>query len=74
MDTHTPIENLELKALEQRNRLHHGANELRAKIKEGRDKLRFSKHARQHFVAASIIASIAGLGVGYGLGGLVASK
>jgi hypothetical protein len=65
---------LELKALEQRNRLHRRAEELRAKIEEGREKLRFSKHARQHFVAASLIASIAGLGIGYGLGGLVVSK
>ena len=70
----TPIENLELKALEQRKRLHQRATELRSKVEAGREKLRISKHARQHFLPASIIVAAAGLGLGYSLGGLVVSK
>jgi hypothetical protein len=65
-----PIENLELRALEQRNRLHERADELRAKVEAGREQLNVSKQAREHFVAASVVLSIIGLGLGYGFAGM----
>ncbi|MBV8893160.1 MAG: hypothetical protein JO266_14525 [Acidobacteria bacterium] len=65
-----PIENLELQALQQRNRLHKNADELRAKIEATREKLRIKKQAREHFAAASVLVSLIGLGLGYGVAGL----
>ena len=65
-----PIENLELEALEQRNRLHKSADELRAKVEAVRENLRLSKKAREHFVSAAVSVSVIGLGLGYGFAGL----
>jgi hypothetical protein len=65
-----PVEELELRALEQRNLLHKSADELRAKAKEAREKLRFCQQARQHFWTASAAVSVIGLGLGYAVGGM----
>jgi hypothetical protein len=64
------IENLELRALEQRNRLHKSAGQLRAKVQAGRERLRVSKKAREHFLGASVLLSVLGFGLGYGFGGM----
>ena len=64
------MENLELEALEQRNRLHQSADELRAKVEAAREKLRVSKQAREHFAASSLLVSVICLGLGYGLAGM----
>jgi len=65
------IENLELRALEQRNRLHKSADELRSKVEAGREHLRVSKKAREHFfLDASVLVSVIGFGLGYGFGGI----
>ena len=64
------VENLELEALEQRNRLHKSADELRAKVETAREKLKVSKQARAHFLSASLLVSVIGLGLGYGLAGM----
>jgi hypothetical protein len=64
------IEDLQLRALEQRNRLHKSADQLRAKVQAGRERLRVSKKAREHFLGASVLVSVLGLGLGYGLGGM----
>jgi hypothetical protein len=64
------IENLELRALEQRNRLHKSADQLRAKVQAGRERLRVSKKAREHFLCVSVLVSVLGLGLGYGFGGM----
>ena len=69
-----PIENLELQALEQRNRIHKNAAELRAKIEATREKLKIKKQAREHFAKASVLISVIGLGLGYATGGLFAGK
>jgi hypothetical protein len=65
-----PIETLEMKALEQRAKLHRTASDLRERVKETRDKLRFSKHARKHLIPVSILASAIGFIAGYGFGGV----
>ncbi|HZP61848.1 MAG TPA: hypothetical protein VFB28_00425 [Terriglobales bacterium] len=65
-----PIDVLELRALEQRSQLHQTAADLRAKISHTRDQLNISKQARNHRVAASIIAAVLGLASGYGFAGL----
>ena len=64
------IQNLELQAIRQRNKLHHSADELRAKIEAAREKLRLSKQAREHFVGASAVVSLIGLALGYGVAGM----
>ena len=65
-----PIENLELRALEQRNRLHKTADELKTKVAAAREKLNMSKNAREHFVGATVILSLLGFFSGYGLAGM----
>jgi hypothetical protein len=43
--------------------------ELKTKIAATRDKLNMSKNAREHFIGASILASVLGLLSGYGFSG-----
>jgi len=62
-------ENLELRALQQRVQLHNSAMELKTKIAATRDKLNMLKNAREHFIGASILASVLGLLSGYGFSG-----
>jgi C4-dicarboxylate-specific signal transduction histidine kinase len=62
-----PIESLQLRALEQRSQLHKTASDLREKIEHTREKLRFSKQARDHLVTASVLAGLVGLAAGYSM-------
>jgi len=64
-----PIENLELRALEQRNRLHKTADDLKTNLAAARQKLNKSRNAREHFVGA-VILSLLGFFSGYGLAGM----
>ena len=70
----SPIENLEIQAIQQRNQLHDTADELRAKIEEGREKLNPARQARAHFAAASLLLSVIGFGLGFNLAGLFTPK
>ncbi len=69
-----PVENLESRALEQRNRLHTTAMELRseveAKINATREKLDISRNARQHMLGASVVLGLVGLLCGYSFAGM----
>jgi hypothetical protein len=64
------LENLQLQALEQRNRLHLKANELRSKLWTTREKLNVKKQAHDHLLAASILAAVVGLSAGYRSGAM----
>jgi hypothetical protein len=64
------VAKLELEALEQRNQLHKTAQELRAKVKAAREKLKISQQARDHLALGSVLASVVGLGLGYGFAGM----
>jgi len=64
-----PIESLELRALQQRSQLHKTAADLREKIKNTREKMRFTKKARDHLLTASLLAGLVGLASGYGVAG-----
>jgi len=66
----SPLETLELRALEQRNRLHRTAAELKAKTAAAREKLDMAKNAREHLLAGSIIVSLLGLLSGYAFAGM----
>ena len=69
-----PVENLELRAMEQRNQLHRTSMELRseveAKIAATRDKLDIPRNARRHMLGASIVLGLVGLLSGYGFAGM----
>jgi len=65
-----PIESLELRALEQRNRLHQTTTELKTKVAAAREKFAISKNVREHLVGASIVLSLVGFLSGYGLAGI----
>ena len=63
----TPTYELELRAVEQRKRLHDSVSELKTRV---RDKFDVQKNAREHLLAASGIASVMALLAGYGIAGL----
>jgi hypothetical protein len=69
-----PVENLEARALEQRNQLHRTAMELKseveAKIAATREKLDVSRNAREHMLGASVVLGLVGLLSGYSLAGM----
>ncbi len=73
MNTHS-VENLELRALEQRHQLHRTAMELKseveAKIAATREKLDISRNAREHMVGASVVLGLVGLLFGYSFAGM----
>ena len=61
-------DHLQLRALQQRDRIHHTALELISKVDHAKEKLSLSYNVRQHFAAAaSVVAGIALLS-GYALG------
>ena len=69
-----PVENLELRALEQRNQLHQTATELKvglnSKINSARAKFDINRNAREHFGRAAALAVAIGLASGYGIAGM----
>ena len=63
------IENLELRALEQRNRLHNTAAELKEKVLYTRKKFDVSNQAQKHWLVVSVGVSVIGFLSGYVLAG-----
>jgi hypothetical protein len=64
------VEDLELRAIEQRNRLHHTTAELKGKITATREQLDPAKNVREHFIAVAAGVSAVALLVGYGIAGM----
>jgi hypothetical protein len=64
------LENLELRALQQRNHLHQTATELKSKITAAREKLDITKNARKHFVGAVVMLGAVGFVSGYAFTGI----
>ena len=69
-----PVENLELRALEQRNQLHRTGMELRSEVQEKiaatREKFDISRNAREHMLGASLVLGLVGLLSGYSFAGM----
>lgn len=65
-----PVENLELRAVEQRNRLHQTTSELKGKIAETREQLDPARNVREHFTAIALAAGAIALLAGYGIAGM----
>jgi hypothetical protein len=63
----TPTNELELRAVEQRKRLHNSVQELKYQV---HDRLDVKKNVRQHLGVASGIVSVVGLVLGYGIAGI----
>jgi hypothetical protein len=57
MNTNPQVQNLELRAMEQRNQLHQTVTELKQKVSDVRDKLDIKKRVRGHIVATSLVAA-----------------
>jgi hypothetical protein len=68
------VDTLELRALEERNRLHRTAEELKTKVAITREKFDMKRNARQHFLGASIVVSALAFLWGYGLGGILTDR
>jgi hypothetical protein len=73
-----PVTSLELRALEQRNRLHQTATELKSeiqtKIDDARDKLDIRKNLSQHFAGPAIVVGAVALLCGYGIAGVFTQR
>ena len=65
--TELPSYDLELKAAEERRRLHGTLAELRTRVHEELD---VKKRVREHLGVACAIAGLLSLGIGYSVGGL----
>lgn len=63
-----PTNLLELRAAEQRRRLHNSVAELRFQVRE---KLDARRNLRRYFWPASAVVGLCGLVVGYGFGGII---
>ena len=63
----TPTYELELRAAEQRKRLHNSVEELRYQV---RDKLNIKRNVRRYLGVASGVATVVGLVLGYGFAGM----
>ncbi len=65
--TQVPSNVLELRAAEQRRRIHNSIAELKDTVRERAD---IRKVARQYLWPAAGVAAVAGLVLGYGMGGI----
>ena len=66
----TAIDALQLKAREQRERLHQTASDLREKVHETREQLSLSRQAHEHLLGVSVAGGIVAFVFGYGVAGL----
>ncbi len=60
-----PVEDLQLRALEQRNQIHQTVLELKHKVSETRERLDVKRNVREHFVGVSVAAASISLVLGY---------
>ncbi len=66
-----PTHDLELRAADQRRRLHASVHELKDHV---RDSLDVKKQAREHVLLASGVATAVAAAVGYGVAGMFTSR
>jgi hypothetical protein len=63
-----PVDDLQLRALEQRNQLHHTVIELKQKVSETRERFDVQRNLREHFGVVAGISAGFSLLLGYGVG------
>ena len=66
-----PAHDLELRAADQRRRLHASVHELKDHVRESLD---VKKQAREHVLLASGVAAAVAAAVGYGVAGMFTSR
>jgi hypothetical protein len=64
------LENLELQAIEQRHRMHATAEDLRAKVAAGRERMDVKNNVRQHFTGVALASALIAIGMGFSAGGM----
>ena len=69
--TTLPAHELELRAADQRRRLHSSVHELKNHV---RDSLDVKKNAREHVLLASGVAAALAAALGYGVAGIFTSR
>lgn len=73
-----PVEQLELRAREERQQLHQRATELKTKFEVTRENMRenlsLTNQSREHFGAAALAVSVAGLLAGYTITGIFTGR
>lgn len=76
--TEERVDKLELRALEERQRLHERATELKSKLETTRENLRenlsLTNQSREHFGTAALMVSVVGLLAGYAVSGMFTSR
>jgi hypothetical protein len=65
-----PVDDLALKAIEQRHQLHERAEELKGKIQDTREKLDIRRNAREKFASAAMVAATVGFFSGFATAGM----
>jgi hypothetical protein len=65
-----PVDDLALKAIEQRHQLHERAEELKGKIQVTRERLDIKRNARERFTSAAVVVAAVGLFTGFATGGM----
>jgi hypothetical protein len=65
-----PVDDLALKAIEQRHQLHERAEELKGKIQVTRERLDIKRNAREKFGGAAAVVAAVGLLAGFATGGM----
>jgi hypothetical protein len=59
-----PVENLQLRAVEQRRQIHETAEELKGKISEAKEKLDVTRNLRDHLFAVAMTLGATALLIG----------
>ena len=65
-----PVDNLELRAVEQRTRLHQTTSELKGKIVQTKEQLDPGRNVREHFLGAAAALAAIAVAAGYGIAGM----
>jgi hypothetical protein len=69
-----PVDDLALKAIEQRHQLHDRAEELNGKIQVTREKLDIKRNARERFGSAAMVVAAVALFSGFATGGMFSRR
>ncbi|GAC1434400.1 MAG: hypothetical protein NVS1B11_17200 [Terriglobales bacterium] len=70
----TPLDRLELQALEQRNQMHKVISAAKTRVEITRERLEIKSNVRKHLPTAAGIATILALSFGFGFAGLFTKK
>jgi hypothetical protein len=68
------LDNLELRAIEQRQRIHETAEEIRSKVAAGRERLDVTNNVREHFTSVAVVSSLVAIAIGFSVGGIFRSR